>query len=259
MLKARCYRLAPLLFGGNHFLVIFAHICITSFFFFFFFFFLGGGGSKRKIFPALGGGPPPSQTLPRSVASLPRNSPRRSAHSHFRPPPPKKKKKNNNNLVTGLYCDALVMLPCARLNFGFNRDGIWRVESSRLLVELDRAFESKVRMRQSRVSAFCLCRVHEVSSLLTTTRETQSRTTAESCSVRRPLVIWRACFQKALNPLLLFWRKTRFFVRICTRVYGKLKIEFTMSSFCSLYSDQKCVLKEGGKLNNVVMLITKWI
>ena len=33
-------------------------------------------------------------------------------------------------------------------------------------------------------------------------------------------------------------------IRVCTRVYGKLKkIEFTISSFCSLYSDQKCVLK----------------
>ena len=45
-------------------------------------------------------------------------------------------------------------------------------------------------------------------------------------------------------------------VRICTRVCGKPNIECTISSFCSLYSDQKCVLKVGGKLNNVVILVT---
>ena len=52
--------------------------------------------------------------------------------------------------------------------------------------------------------------------------------------------------------------KTRFFVRFCTRVYGKLNIEYTISSFCSLYSDQKCVLKVEGKLNNVVILVTRF-
>ena len=37
----------------------------------------------------------------------------------------------------------------------------------------------------------------------------------------------------------------------------KLKIEFTMSSFCSLYSDQKCEMA-GGKLNNVMLLVTRF-
>ena len=50
----------------------------------------------------------------------------------------------------------------------------------------------------------------------------------------------------------------RIFVRVCTRVHGKLHIEFTISSFCSFHSDQKCVLKVGGKLNNVVILVTRF-
>ena len=55
MLKARCYRLAPLLFGGNHILVIFAqNICIRNCFF----------GLKMQNSPCPGRGTPPSQTLP---------------------------------------------------------------------------------------------------------------------------------------------------------------------------------------------------
>ena len=65
MLKARCYRLAPLLFGGNHILIIFAqNICIRNCF----------SGSNCKILPALGRGhplpdPPPARSL-RSLAIL---------------------------------------------------------------------------------------------------------------------------------------------------------------------------------------------
>ena len=62
MLKARCYRLAPLLFGGNHILVIFAqNICIRNCFF----------GLKMQNSPCPGRGHP-SQTLPpaRSLRSL---------------------------------------------------------------------------------------------------------------------------------------------------------------------------------------------
>ena len=48
-------------------------------------------------------------------------------------------------------------------------------------------------------------------------------------------------------------------MRVCTRVYmGKLNIEFTISSFCSLYSDQQCVLELGGKLNNVGIFVTRF-
>ena len=44
-------------------------------------------------------------------------------------------------------------------------------------------------------------------------------------------------------------------MRVCTRVYRKLKIEFTSSFFfCSLCYDQKCVPKVGGKLNDVVTI-----
>ena len=39
---------------------------------------------------------------------------------------------------------------------------------------------------------------------------------------------WRACMQKLLNPLLLLPRKTHICIWVCTRVYGKLKIEFTI-------------------------------
>ena len=46
-------------------------------------------------------------------------------------------------------------------------------------------------------------------------------------------------------------------LQVCT-LHGKLNIEFTLSSFCSLYSDQKCVLNVGGKLNNVVILVTRF-
>ena len=50
MLKARCYRLAPLLSGGNHILVIFAqNICIRNCFF----------GLKMQNSPCPGRGTPP--------------------------------------------------------------------------------------------------------------------------------------------------------------------------------------------------------
>ena len=49
-----------------------------------------------------------------------------------------------------------------------------------------------------------------------------------------------------------------FFVRVCSLVFGKLNIEFTIFSFYSLDSDQKCVLKVGGKLNNEVILVTRF-
>ena len=74
MLKARCYRLAPLLFGGNHILVIFAqNICIRNCFF----------GLKMQNSPCPGRGTPPPRPSPRSVASLTRNSPRRLLSEGF--------------------------------------------------------------------------------------------------------------------------------------------------------------------------------
>ena len=55
MLKARCYRLAPLLFGGNHILVIFAqNICIRNCFF----------GLKMQKSPCPGRGTPPHRPSP---------------------------------------------------------------------------------------------------------------------------------------------------------------------------------------------------
>ena len=66
----------------------------------------------------------------------------------------------------------------------------------------------------------------------------------------------KSLIPKGAKSTFVTSEKTCFFVRVCTRVYGKVNIEFTMSSFCSLYSDQKLVLKVGGKLNNIVMLIT---
>ena len=68
----------------------------------------------------------------------------------------------------------------------------------------------------------------------------------------------RAYFQKGLDPLSWLRRKMCFFVRVCTHVYEKLNIEFTITSFCSLYSDLKCFLKVGRKLNNVVILVTRF-
>ena len=44
--------------------------------------------------------------------------------------------------------------------------------------------------------------------------------------------IWRAYFQKGLDPFSWLWSKTRFSVGVCTRVYGNLNIEFTI--FCLL-------------------------
>ena len=73
MLKARCYRLAPLLFGGNNILVIFAqNICIRNCFF----------GLKMQNSPP-GRGTPPPRPSPRSVASLTRNSSRRLLSEGF--------------------------------------------------------------------------------------------------------------------------------------------------------------------------------
>ena len=55
MLKARCYRLAPLLFEGNHILVIFAqNICIRNCFF----------GLKMQNSPCPGRGTPPHRPSP---------------------------------------------------------------------------------------------------------------------------------------------------------------------------------------------------
>ena len=66
MLKARCYRLAPLLFGGNHILVIFAqNICIRNCFF----------GLKMQISPCPGRGTPPPRPPPPPLG--------RFAHSQF--------------------------------------------------------------------------------------------------------------------------------------------------------------------------------
>ena len=74
MLKARCHRLAPLLFGGNHILVIFAqNICIRNCFF----------GLKMQNSPCPCRGTPPPRPSPRSVASLTRNSPRRLLSEGF--------------------------------------------------------------------------------------------------------------------------------------------------------------------------------
>ena len=70
--------------------------------------------------------------------------------------------------------------------------------------------------------------------------------------------IWRAYFQKGLDPHLWLQRKTCFFVRVCTHFYEKLNIEFTITSFCLLYSDLKCFLKVGRKLNNAVILVTRF-
>ena len=42
------------------------------------------------------------------------------------------------------------------------------------------------------------------------------------------------------------------------KIPKKNNIEFTVSSICSLFSDQKYVLKVGGKLNNVVILVTRF-
>ena len=62
MLKARCYRLAPLLFRGNHILVIFAqNICIRNCFF----------GLKMQSSPCPGEGHPlPDPSPARSLRSL---------------------------------------------------------------------------------------------------------------------------------------------------------------------------------------------
>ena len=62
MLKARCYRLASLLFGGNHILVIFAqNICIRNCFF----------GLKMQNSPCPGRDTPPPRPSPaRSLRSL---------------------------------------------------------------------------------------------------------------------------------------------------------------------------------------------
>ena len=76
--------------------------------------------------------------------------------------------------------------------------------------------------------------------------------------MRVKLYIWRAYFQKGLDPLSWLRRKMCFFVRVCTHVYEKFNIEFTITSFCSLYSNLKCFLRVGRKLNNVVILVTRF-
>ena len=69
----------------------------------------------------------------------------------------------------------------------------------------------------------------------------------------------KSLIPKGAKSNLVTLEKTRFFVRVCTRVNEKLNIEFTIiSSFCSLYSDQKCVLKVGGQLNNIVILVNRF-
>ena len=50
---------------------------------------------------------------------------------------------------------------------------------------------------------------------------------------------------------------------LCANLYTRLwetqhRIYNIFFSFCSLYSDQKCVLKVGGKLNNVRILATRF-
>ena len=75
MLKARCYRLAPLQFGGNHILVIFAqNICIRNWFF--------RAQNAKFSLPSEGDTPSPAPP-PRSVASLTRNSPCRLLSEDF--------------------------------------------------------------------------------------------------------------------------------------------------------------------------------
>ena len=72
MLKARCYHLAPLLFGGNHILVIFAqNICIRH------------RAQYAKFSLTWKGDNPLPDPSPRSVASLTRNSPRRLLSEGF--------------------------------------------------------------------------------------------------------------------------------------------------------------------------------
>ena len=78
MLKARYYNFAPLLFGGNYYiLVIFAKNMHQKTVYF-------RAPDAKLLLPWERRHP--SQILPLSIASLPRSSPRRSAHPDFRIP-----------------------------------------------------------------------------------------------------------------------------------------------------------------------------
>ena len=78
ILKARYYNFSPLLFGGNYYiLVIFAKNMHQQTVYF-------RAPDAKFLLPWEG--IHPSQILPLSVASLPRSSPRRSAHPDFRIP-----------------------------------------------------------------------------------------------------------------------------------------------------------------------------
>ena len=78
MLKARYYNFAPLLFGGNYYiLVIFAKNMHQKTVYF-------RAPDAKFLLPWERRHP--SQILPLSVASIPRSSPRRSAHPDFRIP-----------------------------------------------------------------------------------------------------------------------------------------------------------------------------
>ena len=68
----------------------------------------------------------------------------------------------------------------------------------------------------------------------------------------------KSLIPKGAKSTFVTLEKNVFICAVCTRVYGKLNIEFTISSFWSLYSDQKCVVTVGGMLNNVVILITRF-
>ena len=48
---------------------------------------------------------------------------------------------------------------------------------------------------------------------------------------------WRVYFQNVLNPLLVLLRKTGFFDRIYTRVYGKTKFRKKKKCICVSYLD----------------------
>ena len=50
---------------------------------------------------------------------------------------------------------------------------------------------------------------------------------------------WRVYFQNVLNPLLVLLRKTCFFDRIYTRVYGEAKFRFKKKIICVSYLRSK--------------------
>ena len=49
------------------------------------------------------------------------------------------------------------------------------------------------------------------------------------------LINWRVYFQNVLNPLLVLLRKTGFFDRIYTRVYGETKFRLNKKCICVSY------------------------